>query len=45
MVGSGSPETASSSASRIEPPPSGPPPDVAAGYLQLVGLAPTAPSR
>ncbi|MBV9076249.1 MAG: DUF1311 domain-containing protein [Methylobacteriaceae bacterium] len=29
----------------IAPPPSGPPPDVVARYLELVGLAPTAPSR
>jgi uncharacterized protein len=29
----------------IEPPPAGPPPDVVQSYLQMVGLAPTAPIR
>jgi hypothetical protein len=29
----------------LVPPPSGPPPDVVRDYMQLVGLAPTAPAR
>ncbi|MGA0596589.1 lysozyme inhibitor LprI family protein [Enterovirga sp. CN4-39] len=29
----------------LEPPPAGPPPDVVRTYLQMVGLAPTAPTR
>jgi hypothetical protein len=29
----------------VEPPPAGPAPDVVQSYLQMVGLAPTAPTR